>query len=252
MTAHVSPIATQETAEEIKLHGKIDHEANAWYIAPLARMPPPYLRQTKVEVTVDWDSAGGFAGLEIFWDAQPDRDALSSVERRIEELVRERDEAEEAMVNARRSAEDVQSDAMLWQYSVAVGDRPPLLVAVWKRATAAEALVATLKAEVEELKRRPDMLKQLLDDANAAHFDATMRADAAESRLASLTGQVEDMRAAGGHALDTLQAFLDTFGDLGDRVTQADIEDWRAAFALPVLPTTGDGPTGRETSGEET
>lgn len=55
-----------------------------------------------------------------------------------------------------------------------------------------DTLLKEERAKNERLERHRDMLKQLLDDANAAHFDATMRADAAESRLASLTGQVED------------------------------------------------------------
>lgn len=36
------------------------------------------------------------------------------------------------------------------------------------------------------------------------------------------------------NACDRLQSFLDTFGDLGDCVTDADLNDWRSALSLRV------------------
>ena len=101
------------------------------------------------------------------------RIALSSAERRIEELAKR--------LAAQTARADQQAE---WAIREA------------EKNVAAEALVTTIKAEVEEMKRSADMMKQLLDDANAAHFDATMRADEAEARLASLTGQVEELTRA--------------------------------------------------------
>lgn len=59
-----------------------------------------------------------------------------------------------------------------------------------------EQALAAEKARVVELERHRDMLRHLLDEANGRHFDATMRAEAAESSIASLTRLVGDMREA--------------------------------------------------------
>jgi len=82
-----APIATPEEVEQRDLVLKIDHAANAWYIAPPARMPPPYARQTHVGAIVDWASDGSFAGLEIVWDTA----ALTSSNAEIERVKAERD-----------------------------------------------------------------------------------------------------------------------------------------------------------------
>ncbi len=162
-------------------------------------------------------------------------EALSSAERRIEELVRERDgwKAEASLQQAANSL-----------YREALDERNEFK----NRMRAAEALVTTLKAEVEELKRRPDMLKQLLDDANAAHFDATMRAGAAEDSLASLKACAKS--AADSAAAIRSLPVLPTTGDGGG----PEPEDRAAALADIMGLSFGppEAPTGRETSGEET
>lgn len=69
-------------------------------------------------------------------------------------------------------------------------------------------------------------------------------------RSALEDAEVVDMiaRAVNGHdalvgalqsCADTLQAFLDTFGDLGDRATQADLDDWYGALSLARGQTPG-------------
>lgn len=91
---------------------------------------------------------------------------------------------------------------------------------------------------VNAAERHRDMLKQLLDEANARHFDAAMRAEAAESALASLTGQVGEMREA-----------LEKIADLGEHRAANAPTYARAAIATspPGISTTG-GDGGTRTS----
>ena len=44
--------------------------------------------------------------------------------------------------------------------------------------------------------------------------------------------RLEQIEAALQHSLDRCQSFLDTFGDFGDKETQADIDDWSEALRL--------------------
>jgi hypothetical protein len=57
-----------------------------------------------------------------------------------------------------------------------------------------DTLLKEERAKNERLERHRDMLKQLLDDANAHHFDATMRAEAAEA--SSLTARRDALEEA--------------------------------------------------------
>jgi len=75
------------------------------------------------------------------------------------------------------------------------------------------------------------------DDANAAHI-ARLDPQTVLSLLTELQRRREAEAGALKHALDRLELFLSTFGDMGERYdTQADIEDWRAALSLAASPS---------------
>lgn len=84
--------------------------------------------------------------------SQPDKvchsvaDALEALSAENATLRSERDSYEASAVEAHRVSRAHQSDAILWQYSAAVGDVPLLLVTIWKQRKAAEAELATLRA----------------------------------------------------------------------------------------------------------
>lgn len=139
-------------------------------------------------------------------------------------------------------------------------------------AEAVRSALSSAERRIEELVRdlgaRERRIEELeIERANARESEAYATdcfreahtaLGAAESRLASLTGQVEDMRERAAKVADRMTPHHFHF------------ETAAAIRSLPVLPTTGDGgeddadlpdpsevrgilkPTGRETSGEET
>lgn len=142
-----APIATPEEVEQRDLVLKIDHAANAWYIAPPARMPPPYARQTHVGAIVDWASDGSFAGLEIVWDTA----ALTSSNAEIERL-KERLRSAEATVDTFMRAQE--------HYREAMDERNTFKNA----ARAAEAQVAALTEQVRKLREALEDQPEAGDD----------------------------------------------------------------------------------------
>lgn len=293
---HAKQFPTKDDAAAYLRDNLRDNEA--FEIHEHMMVAPPTATQETPEQMADWivercplpvnDTIGrGWLRKAV---ADTVKDALSSAERWIEELVRERDDLLTQKVEYEK----------MW-----LGDA--------ERADKAEALVTTLKAEVEELKRERDgaetryraeydivhrIWKQLGDPnyaelAGRSIYDLIdglkSRATAAESRLASLTGQVEAVLALYADR----ESYRDEYGDLPEHDPGAAACEVLAAIrSLPVLPTTGDGggfvethgyssdprklrlllegrdnfivdrglwsefvdtlPTGRETSGEET
>ena len=69
---------------------------------------------------------------------------------RAEKAETERDAYEASAVEAHRIKREHQSDALLWQYSAAAGNVPPLLMKIWKQR----------KAEMERAKRLEDALQE--------------------------------------------------------------------------------------------
>lgn len=164
-----APIATPEEVEQRDLVLKIDHAANAWYIAPPARMPPPYARQTHVGAIVDWASDGSFAGLEIVWDTA----ALTSSNAEIERL-KERLRSAEATVDTFMRAQE--------HYREAMDERNTFKNA----ARAAEAQVAALTEQVRKLR------EALEDQPEAARRDALEEAAKVADREQDECAEHED------------------------------------------------------------
>ena len=95
----------------------------------------------------------------------------------------ERDSYEASAVEAHRISRSCQSDAILWQYSAAVGDVPPLLVTIWKQRKAAENVarlamdasqrketeLATLRASEAAALERVKVLEAGLADPVSVH-----------------------------------------------------------------------------------
>jgi hypothetical protein len=48
-----------------------DDEADAWYFAPVDRVPPPYLKQVEVKAIVDIAPDGTLAGIELLGPIPP-------------------------------------------------------------------------------------------------------------------------------------------------------------------------------------
>ncbi len=157
-----APIATPEEVEQRDLVLKIDHAANAWYIAPPARMPPPYARQTHVGAIVDWASDGSFAGLEIVWDTA----ALTSSNAEIERL-KERLRSAEATVDTFMRAQE--------HYREAMDERNTFKNAARAAEAQAEAssLTARRDGERDGLLKAADLIDARERDA---HAEAALRA----------------------------------------------------------------------------
>lgn len=180
----VLPSTTKETPL-VEIIERILDEESAW----IARPSPEVTRRVALAAAI----ANAI---------RAERVALSSAERRIEELGRERDEA----IRERTDAEVASNKWFITHLShrTALDALGTANGELFKRAYEAESLVTALKAEVEELKRERDNAQYELarfKDAIAKRPDyethwaeAAERAEAAESRLASLTGLVEDMR----------------------------------------------------------
>ena len=199
------------------------------------------------------------ADLDAKYDAEAQERRAEIAERRIEELSRERDET----IRARDDAEVASNRWFITHLShcTALDALGTANGELFKRAYEAEALVTTLKAEVEELKRERESAYAARD---AAGFHCSLAeaiswlasdATAAESHLASLTGQVEDMRERAAKVADecSMGAAADRVGVKPTGVGATGViclsigsESAARAIAaairsLPVLPTTGDG-----------
>ena len=84
------------------------------------------------------DTAPGLTTGRVIIDTGSAADMLTTLAAENASLRAERDSYEASAVEAHRVSRAHQSDAILWQYSTAVGDVPPLLVTIWKQRKAAE------------------------------------------------------------------------------------------------------------------
>lgn len=104
-----------------------------------------------------------------------------------------------------------------------------------EKAKALFPLIEGLQAQVSGLKQLSAAQSKVTNKIEAERDDYKAAADALSGDVSALGCERDGLRNALQASTDRAQRFLDTFGDLGDCVTQADINDWREVLATPAV-----------------
>lgn len=89
----------------------------------------------------------------------------------LESLQRENEALQAQALRDRKLRDEAQHDALLWQYSIAVDWRPPLLVTVWEQRREAIKRAEAAEAEVKKIRELLQFSYDTLLEINPSNYD---------------------------------------------------------------------------------